>query len=93
MSAEAQSYDSATSSQQGPQEPPEAKSFGSSRVVDIAVSGQRLRVTDDPYSDRVRCDHPNIEDGRALGRGLTAAADLMGRGRVVVLADQRSRRG
>ena len=58
-------------------------------MVDIAVSGQRLQVTDDAYSDRVRCDHPEIEDGRALGRGLSAAAELMGRGRVVVMAEQR----
>lgn len=56
------------------------------RTVDVAVDGCRVSVKDDAYSDRVRCDHPDVDDGYALGRSLRAAADLLGRGRVVVLA-------
>jgi len=45
---------------------------------------------DDPYSDRIRCDHPSeVSDPRAaeaLGQALLDAAHSCGRGRVVVLA-------
>ncbi|MFH1464118.1 MAG: GNAT family N-acetyltransferase [Pseudomonadota bacterium] len=41
---------------------------------------------DDPYSDRLRCDHPDARDGAALGRALLEAAVGHGRRRVVVLA-------
>jgi beta-lysine N6-acetyltransferase len=46
-----------------------------------------VEATDDPYSDRLRCDHPGGEvDGEALAGALRAEATRLGRGRVVVLA-------
>ena len=67
--------------------------FGRARNVVIAVGGSRVRVTSDRLSDRVRCDHPAVDDGAALGRGLTAAAELLGRGRVVVVGAQQLQAG
>lgn len=53
--------------------------------LELQVGGDRVRVRDDHYSDRLRCDHPATSDGRALGRLLRAEAEARGRGRVVVL--------
>lgn len=44
-----------------------------------------VRAVDDPYSDRVRCDHPSDVDGAALGVALHELAERSGRGRVVTL--------
>jgi putative beta-lysine N-acetyltransferase len=50
-------------------------------------NGQQVLARDDPYSDRVRCDHPDpgVDAGR-LGQVLVAAARERDRGRVVLLA-------
>jgi putative beta-lysine N-acetyltransferase len=56
--------------------------------VDLPA-GPAVEAQDDPYSDRIRCDHPSITDsGEAaeLGEALLEAASEQGRGRVVVLA-------
>jgi len=54
-------------------------------LVDGAACG--VRVLDDHYSDRIRCDHPPEEmNGAELGRALLRAADDRGRGRVVVFS-------
>lgn len=52
-----------------------------------------VQLQDDPYSDRIRCDHPRgfhgeigAEQAAALGEALLEAAHEQGRGRVVVLA-------
>lgn len=42
----------------------------------------------DLYSDRLRCDHPQIEDGEALGLALRMEAARSERGRIVVLAEE-----
>ncbi len=58
------------------------------RPMGLTPSGTsaRILVHDDPYSDRIRCDHPEITDGAALGHALIETADKCTRGRVVVLA-------
>ena len=43
-------------------------------------------VRDDAYSDRIRCDHPKVGDGAALGAALLEVARSRARGRVMVLA-------
>lgn len=56
--------------------------------VDLSES-PAVEAMDDPYSDRIRCDHPSLVDsGEAaeLGEALLEAAQEQGRGRVVVLA-------
>ena len=55
--------------------------------ADLAYSqtAEPVRVVDDPYSDRVRCDHPACDDGVALGHALRDFAEDSGRGRVVAL--------
>jgi len=52
----------------------------------LVVGEHRVLVADDPYSDRIRCDHPRIGvGGEPLGRALLREAKERGRGRVVVL--------
>lgn len=48
-----------------------------------------VRAVVDPYSDRLRCDHPGALDGEALGEALIDASRALGRGRVVLLARER----
>lgn len=40
----------------------------------------------DTYSDRLRCDHPEVTDGERLGEALKLTAEAADRGRIVVLA-------
>lgn len=47
--------------------------------------GTEISVTDDPYSDRVRCDHPETTDAEALASELVSIAEERGRSRVVAL--------
>ncbi len=51
--------------------------------------GEVVAYRDDPYSDRIRCDHPDVDDGEALGRALLEEARRKGRTRVVLLAPAR----
>lgn len=59
-----------------------------SHTIQIEAGADVLvEATDDPYSDRLRCDHPWDEvDGEALASALKAEATRLGRGRVTVLA-------
>lgn len=45
-------------------------------------SGATIQVIDDPYSDRIRCEHPMTHDGAHLGHTLLQMADRRQRGRV-----------
>ncbi|MFT6396139.1 MAG: putative beta-lysine N-acetyltransferase [Bradymonadia bacterium] len=54
-------------------------------TITITSSQEPIRVVDDPFSDRVRCDHPRCDDGAKLGHALKRLADKTGRGRVVAL--------
>lgn len=45
-----------------------------------------ITVSHDIYSDRVRCDHPHVEDPEALGHALIGTAEALDRGRVMVMA-------
>ena len=47
----------------------------------------------DMYSDRLRCDHPDTDDGVALGIALRTKAAEWDRGRVVVLAEEQVSEG
>lgn len=51
-------------------------------------AGDIVELIDDPYSDRIRCDHPTVDSGEALGEALLEAADELGRGRIVALVDR-----
>jgi putative beta-lysine N-acetyltransferase len=58
------------------------------------VGGRTVSVSDDPYSDRIRCDHPAVGDkGETLGRALLARARERGRGRVVAMASEATAAG
>lgn len=61
--------------------------------VQIEVKGRKVPVADDTYSDRIRCDHPSVADGVALGRSLLETARERDRGKVVVLAESKLRKG
>ena len=56
--------------------------------VELA-DGEKVRVLDDVYSDRIRCDHPSCEDGAGLGQALLDLAVANGRTRVVAFAPAR----
>ena len=61
--------------------------------VRLEVEGRAVQVKDDTYSDRIRCDHPRVDDGEILGRALIATARERDRGKVVVLAEAELREG
>lgn len=63
------------------------------RKLRLTVGETAVVVRDDAYSDRIRCDHPKVDDGRVLGSALLEAAESTGRGRVVVLAPAHLERG
>ena len=73
--------------------PQEDSRFGLSRQIHLPVDGKRLVISDDAYSDRVRCDHPELRDGESVGRTLLMVADALDRSRIVVLAEERLREG
>lgn len=60
---------------------------GEIRRIELSVSGAQIEVIDDPYSDRLRCDHPSVHDVEALGEALLDAAECLGRGRIVTLVN------
>lgn len=49
-------------------------------------SGEQVEARVDTFSDRLRCDHPPIQDAQGLAQALKQTADITGRGRIVVLA-------
>ena len=70
--------------------------FGDARVegsdkreLELHVAGHPVEVYDDEYSNRLRCDHPDVSDGRELGESLIQKAQDLGRNRVVLLAHER----
>jgi len=79
-----------TQTQQDP-DPCDARVEGADkREIELDVAGHAIDVLDDVYSDRLRCDHPDVVGaGRALGESLLEKAQDLGRGRVVVLAHER----
>lgn len=44
------------------------------------------KITNDRFSDRVRCDHPEVDHPEALGEALIETAETLDRGRVMVMA-------
>jgi putative beta-lysine N-acetyltransferase len=63
------------------------------RDLTVSVNGHEVTARDDFYSDRIRCDHPPVDDGAALGAALLAEARSRHRGRIVVLAPGELRDG
>lgn len=63
---------------------PSARGF----ELPIAVAGAEVVARVDTYSDRLRCDHPPVDDGAALGTALAEQARSESCGRVVVLANR-----
>ncbi len=63
------------------------------QMVEMAVGGSTVDVVDDPYSDRVRCDHPATRDEAQLAEALRGVADELGRHRVVTFVDESLRDG
>jgi len=56
--------------------------------IDVALpTGEEIAAVVDFYSERVRCDHPDVHDGAALGDALREEAEATGSGRVVVLTN------
>ena len=67
--------------------------LASSRRIALRVDGVAVEVVDDPYSDRVRCDHPGAHDEARLAEALVEAARGLGRERIVTFVDASMRRG
>ncbi len=65
-----------------------------STPLTLTMAGdQTVTVRNDGYSDRIRCDHPKVTNGKALGEALLASARRHRRGRVVILASSTLRAG
>lgn len=60
-----------------------------SSPLTYSLDARSVHVVDDPFSDRIRCDHPECSDGAALGDALRDLAEEQGRGRVVALVPER----
>lgn len=65
----------------------------STEIIELEVDGVSFEIVDDPYSDRIRCDHPPKVDETRLAKALQEAADELGRRRVVSFADESLREG
>lgn len=57
------------------------------RRVEVDTAAAHGEFVDDSYSDRLRCDHPDVRDAEAFGRFLKDKAAALGRERVVTLVD------
>lgn len=69
-------------------------------TVYIELANTQVSISDDPYSDRIRCDHPLLDqleelsddvlkrEGARLGERLINLAEREGRGRVVTLTTE-----
>ncbi|NCN27925.1 GNAT family N-acetyltransferase [bacterium] len=57
------------------------------RIIKLEDSGHGGIATDDAYSDRVRCDHPEVEDASQLADSLIEAAEDSGRGKVMTMVE------
>lgn len=63
-------------------------------TLEVPVAGlEFVDATLDRYSDRLRCDHPQVPDGEALGQALRQEAEARGAGRVVVMAEVELKEG
>ena len=63
------------------------------RVVERQIGSKAIDMVDDPYSDRLRCDHPEVVDESRFAEELREAAEQFGRKRVVTFVDQSMREG
>ncbi len=56
---------------------------GEIRAVECSAGSTTVELVDDPYSDRLRCDHPGVDDAATLASLLKEQASAFGRQRVV----------
>jgi len=68
--------------------PDDPRPRGYTVQVPIPETEESVHARVDLYSDPLRCDHPDTEDGEALGRALRREARIHDRGRIVVLAPE-----
>lgn len=54
----------------------------------LKLGNNIVRVIDDKYSDRVRCDHPNTSQGEAIAFFLAGAAHCLGRTKVLTMVEE-----
>ena len=57
------------------------------QTISVGSLDDAVHAVDDPYSDRLRCDHPQTDHPEALGDALIETAEQLGRGRVVIFAE------
>ncbi len=57
-------------------------------AIEVPGTGERVVARDDAFSDRLRVDHPSVQEAEALGEALVEAAAELDRGRLVVLAEE-----
>jgi putative beta-lysine N-acetyltransferase len=57
------------------------------------IENLNIRFNNDVYSDRIRCDHPQVDDAYLLGDVLISNAEKLGRGKVVAFVDSNLERG
>lgn len=73
--------------------PPPTDPTPRGRDLTVGRDGHEATARDDFYSDRIRCDHPVVENAAALGEALLEEAKRRRRGRIVVLAPGQLRDG
>lgn len=61
--------------------------------LECTVDDEPVVVVNDPYSDRIRCDHPDVDSPRDLSKLLKSKAAEFDRDRVVALVDPATARG
>lgn len=72
---------------------PQENDLHSIRIVERKIGVTSIDIVDDPFSDRVRCDHPELVDESLLAAQLREVADQFGRERVVAFVDEAMREG
>lgn len=57
-------------------------------AIYLKLGNNIVKVFDDPHSDRVRCDHPNTSQGKAIAYFLTGAAMCLGRSKILTMVEE-----
>ncbi len=65
---------------------------GAIRKLEFEHVAGNVELVDDEYSDRIRCDHPDVHDPQKFGQFLKDKAAALGRDRVVTLVDAKTGR-
>lgn len=54
----------------------------------LRLGNNIVKIIDDKHSDRVRCDHPNTSQGKAIAYFLTGTAYCLGRTKVLAMVEE-----